>query len=183
MSPIYDMNAVNEAPDDNRKHEGVYHAEITGAVGKVSTTGKQMITFELLDVEDRRRLCFDRMMLEGKPFALTMTKNKLKALGVDLSKPLDPASLNGLRCWVAVAYGKENDKGQAYLEPNMKAKGTKFGYYEGEPQAEPVDESQASNLFVGKQPAPLPRGQTAPWPAGVTKATDLPEDHPDFNPF
>ncbi len=146
MSPIYDMDAVNGAPDEVGRQPGLYYAEISAAAGKVSTNGKNMVNLDIVEVNDRSRLCFDRLMLEGKPFALTMTKKKLQALGVDVSKPLDPMVLVGRRFWLSLEWGEPNEKGRTYLEPNFKAKDSAFGYYpDGERPG--ADESQASNLF------------------------------------
>lgn len=160
MSPIYDMDAVSGAPDEVGRQPGVYYAEITGAVGKVSQNGKNMVNLDIVEATDRRRICYDRLMLQGKPFALTMTKKKLQALGVDVSKPLDPDSLVGRRFWLAVNWGEPNDKGRVYLEPDFKAPDSAFGYYpDGERPG--ADESQASNLF-GKN-STLPSAEDVPF--------------------
>lgn len=140
-----------------------------------------MISFELIDVQDGRLVCFDRMMFAGKPFALTLTKKKLQALGIDVSKPLEPADLNGLQCWVSVEYGEPNDKGRSYLQPSMRASGAAFGYWPDSPEHPLADPSQAATLMAApKEPA---RSGRASWPAGITKASDLPVDHPDYAPF
>lgn len=178
MSPIFDMDAINNAPDEAGRQPGIYYCRIANADGDPSQNGNPMISFELIEVSTDRLVCYDRMMFAGKPFALTLTKRKLKALGIDITKPLEATDLNGLRCWVSVAYGKPNAKGRSYLEPNFSAEGSAFGYYpDGEhPLADP---SQAATLLVEEPP----RAGRASWPAGITKATDLPKDHPDYAPF
>jgi len=101
-------------------------------------------------------------MLSGKEGALSMSKAKLKALGCDLSKgALSPEDLNGLRAYVAVKLGKPNDDGKQYLEVDIRAKGSKCGYYhEDEPPAQ--RQGSGIDVMLGDASSDPKDGET-PW--------------------
>lgn len=178
MSPIFDLDAVNNAPDEFGKPEGIYHCYIGEIDDNPSQSGNAMIKFALFDVQDDRRVCFDRLMFAGKPFALHITKKKLHALGIDMSKQLHASDLNHVRCWVSVVLGKPNEKGRRYLEADFNAEGSAFGYWPDSSEHPLADPSQAATLV--SEPA---RSGRASWPAGVTREQDLPPDHPDYCAF
>lgn len=171
MSPIYDMDAVNNAPDEYRRKPGVYRVKVDAVDDRPSKAGKKMLNLTLVDFDTGKTVCFDRLMLEGKEFALTLTKNKLKTLGVSTSGPLDTRDIKGRAAWIAVVYGEPNDRGRSYLQVDIGAPGSKFGYWPDSPECPiAIDESQAVNLFGEREQVDV-------------DPTTLPVDHPDYRPF
>ena len=76
-----------------------------------------------------------------------MAKSRLKALGVPMDKPFEPQSLVGRRCWVAIRYGKPNEKGDSYMEIDTGFKGSKAGYWPDSPESPVTDQSQGASVF------------------------------------
>lgn len=162
--PVYDMDAINNAPERRLKKAGVYRVEVSSVVDAPSKAGNDMLTIQLIDTIDGWKLCKDRIMMRFVPgydeskkeSALGMAKSRLKALGVPLDKPFDPQSLVGRRCWVAIRYGEPNERGDSYMEIDTRFKGSKAGYWPDSPECPvEIDESQATNLF-GEADAPEP---------------------------
>ena len=148
--PIFDMDAVNNAPDEGMgARPGVYRVKVGAVDTADASTGRKMWTLDLVDFHTGKRICFDRFMLDGKPFALTLTKGKLKTLGVGTGGPVDPErDVKGRAAWVATILGPPNDKGRRYLQVDIEAEGSKFGYFKDGPECPVnVDESQASSVF------------------------------------
>jgi len=158
----YDLSGVNNAPDFVQRKDGIYYVQVDGAEGKRSMNGNDMIAMKLVSVDDNKLVCYDRIMLSGKEGALSMSKAKLKALGCDLSKgALSPEDLNGLRAYVAVKLGKPNDDGKQYLEVDIRAKGSKCGYYhEDEPPAQ--RQGSGIDVMLGDASSDPKDGET-PW--------------------
>lgn len=181
MSYEYDPSALENAPDVVGRQPGIYHCEVAKCELKKSQAGNWMFNIQLVDVQDGRTVCFDRLMLPpGADFPMAMTKAKMQVLGLPLSRAVQESEFKGLRCWVNVDWGKPNKDGDVYLEPSGKRGAGKFGYYpDGEHPL--TDSSQGASLL--SEPIEPPRAGRASWPAGITKATDLPKDHPDYAPF
>jgi len=156
----YDLSGLNNAPDFVQRKDGIYYVQVDGAEGKRSQAGNDMIAIKLVSVDDNKLVCYDRIMLSGKEGALSMSKAKLKALGYDMSRgSLSPADLNGLRCYVAVKLGKPNDEGKQYLEVDIRAKGSRCGYWDEE---HPPEQRQGSGLDV-MQMGDDPKDGDTPW--------------------
>ena len=154
----YDISGVSGAPDKVNRNEGIYFVQVDGAEGRTSQNGNAMISMKLISVDDYKFVVYDRIMLQGKEGALSMTKAKLKALGFDLSKgTLEPEQLIGLRAYVAIHLGKPNDKGEQYMEVNIRAKGSKCGYW-SEDEPPPSRQGNATDGF-----AAMPNEGETPW--------------------
>lgn len=178
MGPIYDPNAINDAPEQERKGPGIYHAEIRKCELKRGKEEPYLPRFDiqLVDIQDGQTICFDRIMLAirpgGHPFPMTMTKAKFQALGVPLDREVDASEIVGRRCWVVVDWGKEDPKtGNCWLEPSGKKNKSKFGYFPDSNECPlNVDESQATSLF-------------GPSDRSMSKPDNLKPGDPGFVPF
>lgn len=147
----FDLTDVWNASDDagfEQKAEGVYLAEVTEAKSHMSQAGNASVIVYFKDVADGKIICRDRLMLAGKPFALKLTREKLKALGYSKAT-LDVFELVGLRVRICVKLGSENDKGKRYLEVDTFdcPDDFRFGY-------QPVAKKAAT---VAAPPAPVER--------------------------
>lgn len=136
----YGLKEVREASEG--RSEGVYHVEVNNAEDKTTIKGEKRIALTLSQVgTDGQLVCFDSLMMQGK--GLGITKGKLKQLGIDLDKDdFDSQDLIGRRVHVACVFGKPNDKGNRYLEVDIRAKGSKCGYWT---EADPPKPAGASD--------------------------------------
>lgn len=110
-----------DAPKNDLPAPGVYRVEVKSAEEKLSGAGNPMFVLELIDLDRRKTLCTDRIMLTGKGWKFG--RERLIALGVPMTeKEVLASSLVGRRCFVAIEHKDETFNDKATGEPRTIAK-------------------------------------------------------------
>ena len=93
----------SEAKDPLTLKPGNYEFEISKSEEKRSDSGGNLMwNISLKSLAFNTTLCYDRIMLEGSPKALEISRGKLSALGFKETDDVEAGSLLGRRGWVKV---------------------------------------------------------------------------------